>query len=525
MTTPDTLPTDDPQLARAHARLGMVLEDKWTLDALLGVGGMAAVYAATHRNGKRVAVKVLHAEMSQNDEVKQRFLQEGYAANTIQHEGAVSVLDDDVAADGSAFIVMELLEGETVERRWERSGQRLPAREVLAIVEQLLDVLAAAHAKNVVHRDVKPENLFITQVGQLKVLDFGIAKVFEAQRGRATTTRAGVVMGTPAFMAPEQARARWDEVDGRTDLWAVGATMFTLLTGRHVHEGVSGNEQLILSATAPAPSLGSVEPDLPPALVALVDRALAFDRARRWVDASSMQRAVGAALAELGGPDLAAPSSTRRPATSTVLSSGITASRVATHPGAATLIDTTGTASALLAWTKEREQRVAEGARLRASIAELSQRYVASKKRVAEAETTLEAARGERASLGNWLERQVGTRTAAVEEARKQTRGKMVVLARQALADRATFGADLDPPRDQVGRLERAAAAAARDVDVHAAALDAHDPRAMRQGVLLMGVAAALLLALLVIPIVWRATRVVEAPRPLPVQSAPASPR
>ena len=106
--------------------------------------------------------------------------------------------------------------------------------------------------------------------------------------------------------------------------------MFTLLSGRHVHEGVSGNEQLILSATTPAPSLASVEPDVPPELVALVDRALAFDRARRWVDASSMQRAVSAALAQLGGPDVAEPSSARRPATSTVLSAGVTPARLAT---------------------------------------------------------------------------------------------------------------------------------------------------------------------------------------------------
>src|ERR1019366_6987415 len=303
MTTPKLAPVDDPVMTRAAARVGMVLQDKWTLDTLLGVGGMAAVYAATHRNGKRVAVKVLHAEMGRDAEVKQRFLQEGYAANTIQHEGAVSVMDDDVAPDGSAFIVMELLEGETVEARWLRSGERLPVREVLAIVEQPIAGLAAAPAKNVVHRDVKPENLFITKVGQLKVLDFGIAKVFEAHRGRATSTKVGVVMGTPAFMAPEQARARWDEVDGRTDLWAVGATMFTLLTGRHVHEGVSGNEQLILSATTLAPSLGSVAPEVPPAVVAIVDRALAFERGRRWPDAPSMQQAVRAPLVALGGPD------------------------------------------------------------------------------------------------------------------------------------------------------------------------------------------------------------------------------
>src|SRR5580693_8506816 len=134
---------DDPQATRARVRIGTVLQDKWKLDSLLGIGGMAAVYAATHRNGKRVAVKMLHPEFSQNEEVRTRFLQEGYAANTIQHEGAVSVLDDDLAPDGSAFLVMELLEGETVEQRWERGGQRLPVDDVLSIVDPLLEVLEA----------------------------------------------------------------------------------------------------------------------------------------------------------------------------------------------------------------------------------------------------------------------------------------------------------------------------------------------------------------------------------------------
>src|ERR1700736_2028808 len=105
-------PMDSPQTMRARGRIGTVLSGKWTLESLIGVGGMAAVYAATHRNGKRVAVKMLHTELSHDEEVKRRFLQEGDAANAIQHEGAVSVLDDEVAPDGSAFIVMELLEGE-----------------------------------------------------------------------------------------------------------------------------------------------------------------------------------------------------------------------------------------------------------------------------------------------------------------------------------------------------------------------------------------------------------------------------
>jgi tRNA A-37 threonylcarbamoyl transferase component Bud32 len=498
----------------------MVLQDKWTVESLLGVGGMAAVYAAKHRNGKRVAVKMLHAEFTHEGEVKQRFLQEGYAANTIQHEGAVSVMDDDVAPDGSAFIVMELLEGETVEQRWERKGQRLAPAEVLAIVEQLLDVLAAAHGKNVVHRDVKPENLFITKQGQLKVLDFGIARVFEAQRGRATATKVGVVMGTPAFMAPEQARARWDEVDGRTDLWAVGATMFTLLAGRHVHEGVSGNEQLILSATTPAPSLGQVDASISPLVVSIVDRALAFDRAHRWDDAASMREAVSSALAALGGAEGMAVSQ-QRPATSTMLSGGGSRPGIATTGSASTVIDASGTPSALAAWTKEREMRVAETAKLRAGIAELQQRYAAAKKGVGEAQERVEAGRRERASLQQWFGRQVGTRTAAVEEARRLVRGKMMGVARHAIADRTTFGAELDGSREQIVKLDRAAEFAQRDLRVHEAAIDAYDRRSLGRGVLLLGVAAALLVALIVIPVVWRATRVVDAPPPVPVQQLP----
>jgi len=287
---------------------------------------------------------------------------------------------------------------------------------------------------------------------------------------------------------------------------------------------VSGNEQLILSATTPAPSLAKVAPEMPAALVVIVDRALAFERAQRWPDARAMQKAVSATLLALGGPDSAVPASALRPATSTVLSGAVTKARSQTSPSGATMIDTTGTASALLAWTKERETRVAEAAKLRTTIGELTRRYAATKKTVADAQATLEAARTERASLGSWMQRQVGTRTAAVDEARKATRGKMVVIARQVLADRGGFGAELDPSREQLGKLERATEAARRDVEVHAAAVEAYDARTLRLGVLLMGIAAALLLTLVLVPIVWRATRVVDAP-PVHVQPAPAATR
>jgi serine/threonine protein kinase len=499
-------PQDDPQLARARARIGMALGGKWTLESLLGVGGMAAVYAATHRNGKRVAVKMLHGHLSHNEDVRKRFLQEGYAANTIQHDGAVSVLDDDVAPDGSAFIVMELLEGETLEDRWERLGRSVPVRDVLSMVDQLLDVLDAAHGKSVVHRDIKPENLFLTKNGTLKVLDFGIARVLQAEKARPNSTRAGMVMGTPAFMAPEQARARWDEVDGRTDLWAVGATMFTLLSGRYVHEAMSEHEQLILSATRRAPPLASVAPGTPAMVAAIVDRALSFERDERWPDAASMQRAVRTALDALGGAEPLAAGSGRRP-----VARGSFVSGVATHITGATAIDTTTQGSALSAWNTERELRAVEAAKLRASVSELQLRHAEAKRRASEAQAKVDAGRAERSSLEQWFKRQVGTRTAAVEGARQQVRGQMVLVAKRTVLDRAAFGPDFDPSREQIAKLELAAASAARDVTVHEAALDSYHVRSMRQGVV---VAVFLVLLLVVAPIVWRAVRVVEPPTP-----------
>jgi serine/threonine-protein kinase len=293
---------NDAELAeRAAARVGTVLNEKWRLDALLGVGGMASVYAATHRNQKRAAVKLLHPGLSAEESIRQRFLREGYAANTVAHPGAVRVDDDDILEDGSAFLVMELLTGETLQARWERKGRRIDVRDVLAYADQLLDVLAAAHDKGIVHRDVKPDNLFVTSDGVLKVLDFGIAGLVDVAEGDSRATRMGSVMGTPAFMPPEQARARWELVDAQTDLWAVGATLFTLLTGEFVHGDGTGNELLARAITEHARAIGSVRADLPAPVAALVDKALAYDKADRWPDARAMQAAVREAHRALAG--------------------------------------------------------------------------------------------------------------------------------------------------------------------------------------------------------------------------------
>jgi serine/threonine-protein kinase len=284
---------------RARARVGQTLNGKYRLDRLLGVGGMAAVYEATHRNKKRFAVKVLHHELSVHAGLRTRFMREGYVANTVEHPGAVAVLDDDVAEDGSAFLVMELLQGAPVDQVCSRRGGKLAPKHVLAIADQLLDVLAASDAKNVVHRDVKPANVFVTRDGQVKVLDFGVARLRDADGAQAT--HSGLALGTPAFMAPEQALGRSEEIDGRTDLWAVGATMLSLLTGRCVHEGSSAQEQMVLAATRPAASLATLDPETPAEVVALVDKALAFARGDRWQHASEMRDAVREAYVKLFG--------------------------------------------------------------------------------------------------------------------------------------------------------------------------------------------------------------------------------
>jgi serine/threonine-protein kinase len=257
---------------------------------------MAVVYAATHRNQMRVAVKMLHPELSLSEDLRRRFLREGYAANSVGHEGALKVLDDDVAEDGAAFLVLELLDGSSAEQHWERHGHRLPAKAVVALGHELCDVLAAAHAKGIIHRDIKPANLFVTRKGELRVLDFGIARVRDAATsGGGNVTTTGVLLGTPAFMPPEQALAQADQMDGRADQWAVGATMFTLVSGRLVHLGDNASQIMIAAATRAAPSLSSVAPGVPPEIVAVIDRALAFQKSDRWPDVGAMRDALAQA--------------------------------------------------------------------------------------------------------------------------------------------------------------------------------------------------------------------------------------
>ena len=272
----------------AQRRVGTLVRGKWRFESLLGTGGMAEVYAATHSNGRKVAIKVLRLDLAQNATLCQRFLLEGHAANRVGHPGAIAILDHDVTEDGAPFLVMERLEGETLKARLARGP--LSAKDIVQVAIAVLDVLASAHARGIVHRDIKPENLFLA-IDRVKVLDFGIAQVRDLT-GDVAATATGTSMGTPAYMSPEQARGETRRVDARTDVFAVGATMFVALAGRPIHAATGASEVMFLSMTQPVSPIAKVVAGIDTRLAHIIDRALSFDRDTRWDSAEAMRDAL-----------------------------------------------------------------------------------------------------------------------------------------------------------------------------------------------------------------------------------------
>lgn len=291
-----------PALEQARQRVGAVLRGKWRLDALIGIGGMGAVYAATHRNGRRAAIKVLLPFHGADTRTVRRFLKEGYVANELAHPSAVEIFDDDYTEDGLPFLVMELLHGQSLKARLEAPPHRLEVQEALRVGAEILSVLAVAHERGIVHRDVKPDNVFLLEDGRVKLLDFGIARLRRATDAD-TTTSSGAALGTAAFMPPEQARGKADEVDARSDLFGVGALLFVSLSGQPLRNAESAGEQLYLAMTEPVRPLCEIMPEAPEELATVVDRALAFAPDERWSSANAMRDALLAAsptLARMG---------------------------------------------------------------------------------------------------------------------------------------------------------------------------------------------------------------------------------
>jgi serine/threonine protein kinase len=288
----------DPDEELAAQRLGAEIGG-WHLERVLGVGGMGSVFLGRRADGATSAVKILHARFCEVEELRKRFLREGPIGSALAAlgplcEGLPQILESGVLPDGTAFLVMELLEGEAVFDLMARQGT-LPVPSVLHVAQKVLDVLAVAHAHGIVHRDLKPENLHLGADGRVKVLDFGVARVagalpdYVGRLPEQTSTRTGTTLGSCEYMAPEQAVGNNREIDGRSDLFALGATMFRLLSGRCIHGDLADANLLIAAATEPAPALLAVAPWIWPAVGAVVDRALSFVKAQRYPDAATMR--------------------------------------------------------------------------------------------------------------------------------------------------------------------------------------------------------------------------------------------
>ncbi len=268
----------------------------YTLERELGRGGMGAVYTAVHTLlGRRAAVKVLLPELSRNQDIVQRFFNEAKAATAIKHPSIVEIYDFGWAPDGSAYIVMEMMEGESLGTRLQRLGRLAPAAAA-TITRQVANALAAAHRAGIVHRDLKPDNVFLVHDVEVaggervKLLDFGIAKL--AVDGAGSRTSTGVIMGTPIYMSPEQCEgARL--VDARSDLYSLGCMLFEMLAGRppFQNEGVGGLIGMHLYVAPP--TLRSVVPDAPEALDAIVARLLAKPPGERFQTADELAGALG----------------------------------------------------------------------------------------------------------------------------------------------------------------------------------------------------------------------------------------
>lgn len=275
-----------PRWSSAHDRVDAMFSDKWRLERLLGIGGMGAVYEARHRNGSRAAIKVLHPALAWSENERTRFMREAYVANRVEHPAVVRVLDDGVS-DGEPYLVLELVEGEPLDSL---AATPLGDPELLDVAEQVLDVLVVAHARGVIHRDIKPQNLILDRNRRVRVLDFGLAHMKDDPTTIPPTADAGIIVGTIEYMAPEQVAG--EPATPRSDLYSLGAMLFRLACGTHLHEGTNVIDQLRRIVCEPARSLASMGAEVDPDLAALVDRATLRSVDDRFQSAEEMRREV-----------------------------------------------------------------------------------------------------------------------------------------------------------------------------------------------------------------------------------------
>ncbi len=294
-------PQDGATLSLHDELVGTTLRDTFQLVRVLGEGGMGRVYAAQHVRiaSKRFAIKMLHPEYARQPQVLARFLREAEATAAIESPHVVEVYDVDRTPEGRPYIVGELLQGRELSDHLARSG-KIEMGPAVRIVRQICKALEAAHAKGIVHRDMKPENVFLTgdlQRPTIKILDFGISKV-ESADGPALT-KTGMIMGTPSYMSPEQAKGQ--KIDHRTDIYAVGAILYALLTGRKPFEGNDPTSIMARVLREDPPPPRGVEPTISEAMERIIQRAMAKNPQDRYPSVHELDEAL--APLDPGDPD------------------------------------------------------------------------------------------------------------------------------------------------------------------------------------------------------------------------------
>ncbi|AUX20467.1 uncharacterized protein SOCEGT47_009380 [Sorangium cellulosum] len=286
----------------SHQLVGAVLNGRFRIVRLLGEGGMGAVYEAEGLRGEgKRAIKVLHPEFQQEEQVLQRFFAEAEATKGFVHPNIASVFEAARAEDGTPYLVMELLQGVPL-AAYTLQGKPLPPHQAVPIVHEVLQALMAAHAHKVVHRDLKPENLFLVREARggfrVKVLDFGIAKVMDAAGGMGLKTRAGTLLGTPGYMSPEQIKDA-KSVDARTDLWSVGVIFYEMLTGTQPFPAENEFARLTAVLAKEVRPIEQIAPHLA-AWSLFFQRALSKDVSRRFQTAEEMAQTLTAIAQRTG---------------------------------------------------------------------------------------------------------------------------------------------------------------------------------------------------------------------------------
>jgi serine/threonine-protein kinase len=278
---------------------------RYVLQRLLGEGGMASVHLAYDSVlDRQVALKSMHSELGRDDSFKERFRREAQAVARLEHPNIVTVYDsgEDVAADGSStpYIVMQLIDGkglrETINEAVAQYGA-VPTEEALKVTVGVLNALEASHDMGLVHRDIKPGNVMFDRKGNVKVMDFGIARALES--GVTSMTQTGMVVGTPQYLSPEQALGK--PVDARSDLYSVGVMLFEMLTGQLVFDGDSAFSIAYKHVQEEPPAPSSLNRSITPAVDAYVAQALRKDPAHRFQSAAAMRDEAERLIAELKG--------------------------------------------------------------------------------------------------------------------------------------------------------------------------------------------------------------------------------